>query len=48
MAVEMKIPLSPWLSVVYCCCEGGGNEAIIGFLKVLERRIWLFWMMMVV
>jgi hypothetical protein len=29
----MKITLSPWLSVVYCRCEGGGNEAIVGFCR---------------
>jgi hypothetical protein len=33
MAVAIEIPLSPWLSVVYCRCEGGANGAIVGFCR---------------
>ena len=33
MALQMKIPLSPWLFVVYCRCEGEVNGAIVGFCR---------------
>ncbi len=33
MAFQMKIPLSPWLSEVYCHWEGGVNGAIVGFCR---------------